>query len=107
MNSWEKGTPLDKLVHKEEHGEKDLSFEQKAEQYLGRAEIIVAAEQLTTLVRGFITGCGGVGKVGSEACSRFVKDHPKVVRTVMGDIPEEERPAAVYALALTISRNTE
>jgi len=105
MNPWEKGTPLDKLVRKEENADAHMAFIEKAEQYKPNAERIVAGEKLATLARGFLTGCGGMNNVTSEKCRQFASDFPGPVRKVLDTVPEDDLPAAVYALVKEIDKD--
>lgn len=109
MQNWEKGTPLSRLVKNEERSgqQEGLTFAEKAEQFREKAERIVHAEKLATLARGFLTGCGGVNNVTEDTCVRFVNDHRTIVWNAMDDVPEDERPAAVYALVLTVAKKVE
>ena len=102
MNPWEKGTPLDRLVRKQERADKGITFQERAERYRQGAERIVHAEKLATLARGFVTGCGGVVNVKADDCERFVKDHSNVVKKAMDTVPEEDLSAAVYALVVAL-----
>ena len=102
MNNWEKRTPYGAIVRKQEQADKGISFEQKAERYRGNAERVVEAEKLTILVRGFITGCGGIDHVKGENCELFVKDHSGVIRKAMDTVPEEDLALAVYALVTAL-----
>ena len=104
MNNWEKGTPLSKLVSKEERADKELSFAERAERYREGAERLVHAEKLVTLARGFLTGVGSIENVNAENCARFVKDHYNTILKAMDTVPEEDLPAAIYALAQAVAK---
>lgn len=107
IDKFERGTPLGAILKKEEKTDALLPFMDKAERYKEDAERILHAEKLATLTRGFLTGCGGMRRVTEEKCEQFVKDHAKTVWRVMDRVPEEDRPAAVYALCLTLAQDRE
>ena len=105
MHPWEKGTAVDRMVYNEDKTDADKTLKEKAERYKNSAEKVVAGEKLSTLARGFLTGCGSMDKVTSEKCRQFVVDHGKIVRKVFDTVPDDDVPAAVYALVKAVSED--
>jgi hypothetical protein len=109
MHPLDKKTPLTGMLGNEKRSREleNLSFAEKAQKFEKRAEQIVFAEQLVNLVRGFITGCGGLRGVTEAKCTQFVRDHKAVVvgaldATVVDN--DADLPAAVYALCRKVGR---
>ncbi len=99
MKEWEKGTALGQMIRNQEKAEKGLPFAEKAGRYRENSERVVNAERLVTLIRGFLTEIGGLENVSEESCKKFVHEHFSIVDSVMSDVPKDDFPAAIYALA--------
>lgn len=91
MRDWKQPWAETKIIREEDK----VPFAERVVMYEKSVERVIAAEKLITLVRGFVSGKGGIESIDESACIQFCKDFPQSVM----DVANVNDPAYVFALA--------